>query len=309
MKLFLLTITQLFIASLMFGQTYFEVEGKQIKAGSIKTIYEFQCSFEDSFSLYLTDSIIQYENSTNTISKKISYSFYPSTTEPAIHIRYTTVNGQDSLNKYYSGNTIKTIYRRDYDGAGRRVYYGVREFNADSTFEDTYEDFYEYRDSLIETGKIEILTGYTLNTHGEKNYFSNATFIEYDHKGRKIKKYKPNDPMSETTTYAYDENDSLISHKIDGWEMLETNEEHINTKCDIMDEFTFEKTDYNSVKQLIYQLFSDNKIPLAMEECEFYFQKLISSDKQTELRIIKMKAHRRLDLYERKVLFITSQQL
>lgn len=308
MKLFLLAITQLLIASQMFGQTYFDIEGNQIKTGTISRTYNFAYSVGDTFSLFLTDSIIQYVNSTKTIIKTISYSGYRKSTEPSINIKYTTTSGQDSLSKHYSGDRLIMIYQTKFDNAGRIIYYGMKDFNADSTYDRGFEWFYEYRDSLIETGKIEIQTIFVDDAYGDKR-FHFRVLNEYDNKNRKIKEVresKPNDPMAQTTIYTYNDNDSLISEKVDGMEMLSTKGKHKNTKCDIENEYSFVLTDYNSIKQLIHQLLIDNKKLLTTDKCENYFYTLISNDRQTKLTLVKRQPYW---CEGRKVTFTTNIKL
>ncbi|MBL1181571.1 MAG: hypothetical protein D8M18_10795 [Bacteroidetes bacterium] len=292
----------------MLGQSFFEADSIQIKTGAISRTYNFAYSFRDSLTLFFTDSVVQYSNDKKTIVKTISYSGYNKKSEPAINIKYFGVNGRDSISKHFYEGKPSMTYKTNYDNIGRIIYYGMKDFNADSTYDRGFEWFYEYRDSSISTGKIEIQTIFVDDAAGDKR-FHFRVLNEYDNKNRKIKEIResePNDPTAQITIYTYNDQDSLISVNVGGMETLSVIEKHINTKCDIENEYSFVATDYNSIKQFIHQLLIDNKNPLTKDKCENYFLTLISFDKQTRLKILKQQPYH---CGGRKVIFSTTIQL
>lgn len=308
MKLFFLTIIQFLITSQLLGQSFFEADGIQIKTGAISKTYYFDYSFSDSLALFFTDSVMQYSNEKKTIVKIISYSGYNKKNEPSIQIEYFDINGRDSISKHFNEGKPSMIYQRKYDTTGRIIYYGMEDYNADSTYDRGFEWFYEYRDSIIVTGKIEIQTIFVVDTCGDKK-FHFRVFNIYDCKNRKIKEIRasePNDPTAQITIFTYNDQDSLISVNVGGMETLSVKEKHINTKCDIENEYSFVDTDYDSVKQLIRQLLCENENLLTKAKCENYFLTLISLDKQIRLKILKRQPYH---CGGRKVIFRTTMHL
>jgi hypothetical protein len=289
MKLFLLTIIQFLISSQLLGQTFFEADGKQIMTGSIIRTYNFSYSFGDSLTLFFVDSVVQYSNTQKSIVKTISYSDYNQKSEALIQIQYFGINGRDSISKHFKGDKPSMIYQNKYDNLGRIIYYSMKDFNADAAFDQSFKWFYDYRDSSIGEEKIEIQTIFYENDSGDKR-FNFRVLNFYDSKNRKVKELResePNDPMSQITLYSYNDKDSLISEKVDGMEMIAAKGKHINTKCDVENEYSFGATDYYSVKQLIHQKLTDNKKYLITDKCENYFYTLISYDQQTKLTLVK----------------------
>lgn len=296
------------IASQLLGQSFFEADDKKIKTGTISRIYNFSYSFGDTLTIFFDDSILQYSNTNQTIVKKISYSNYNEKSKPSTQIEYLGINGRDSISKHYNDGKPSKIYQTRYDNIGRIIYYGMKDLNADSTSDHSFELFYEYRDSSISTGKIEIQTIFVDDAFGDKRYHFRV-LNEYDNKNRKVKEVREseaNDPMAQITIYTYNNKDSLISEKVDGVETLSAQEKHINTKCNIESEYSFVATDYNSIQQLIYQLLIENKKLLTNNQCENYFLTLISYNKQTRLTIEKRQPYW---CGGRKVVFITKTPL
>lgn len=299
---------QFLIASQLLGQSFFEADDKKIKTGTISKIYNFSYSFGDNLTIFFDDSILQYSNTNQTIVKKISYSNYNEKSKPSIQIEYLGINGRDSISKHFNDGKPSKIYQTCYDNVGRIIYYGMKDLNADSASDHSFELFYEYRDSSISTGKIEIQTIFVDDAFGDKRYHFRV-LNEYNSKNRKVKEMREseaNDPMAQITIYTYNNKDSLISEKVDGVETLSAQEKHINTKCNIESEYSFVATDYNSIQQLIYQLLIENKKLLTDNQCENYFLTLISYNKQTRLTIEKQQPYWRGG---RKVVFITNTQL
>lgn len=308
MKRFFLTSIQILIVSQLLGQTFFEADGRQIKTGAISTAYNFSYSFSDSLTLFFADSVVQYSDAKKTIVKTVSYSGFNKSSEPSIKIEYFGTNGRDSISKHFNEGKPSMTYQTNYDNIGRIIYYGMKHFNADSTYDRGFEWFYEYRDSSISTGKIEIQTIFVDDAYGAKR-FHFRVLNEYDNKNRKVKEVRErqaNDPLAQVTTYLYNEKDSLISEKVDGMETLQSSEKQINTKCDIENEYSFTTTDFNSIKQLTRQLLFDNKKLLTTDRCENYFLTLIATDKQTRLTLVKRKPYH---CEGRQVYFSTTQTL
>lgn len=308
MKPFFLTIIQFLIISQLLGQSFFEVDSVQIKTKTISRIYNFSYAFKDSLSLLLTDSVLQYSSDKKTIVKTISYSVYDKKSEPAIQIKYLDIIGRDSISKHFYEGKLSMTYQQKYDTVGRIIYYGMKDHVADSTYDRGFEWLYEYRDSIIVTGKIEIQTIFVVDTNGDKR-FHFRVFNIYDNKNRKIKEIRasePNDPTAQITIYTYNDQDSLIFVNYWGDETFSEKEKHINTKCDIENEYSFVDTNYDSVKQLIQQLLWENKNLLTKAKCENYFLTLVSFDKQTRLKIIKQQPYH---CGGRKVIFRTTTQL
>lgn len=305
MKLFFLTIINFLLTSQLMGQSIFEADGKQINTGTITKTYNFAYSFNDSLILFFVDSVVQYSNAKKTIIKTISCSGYNKKREPSVKIEYFGINGRDSISKHFNEGKLSMTYKTNYDNLGRIIYYGMKDFNADSTYDRGFEWYYVYRDSIISTGKIEIQTIFVDDAYGDKR-FHFRVLSEYDNKKRKIKETresKANDPLAQITIYTYNDKDNLISEKIDGMESLSSKEKHTNTKCDIETEYSFVATDYNSIKQLIHQLLMDNKKLLTTDKCENYFFTLFAPDKQTRLTLVKHTPYRE----GRRVIFTTTK--
>lgn len=297
----------LLLTSPLLGQAFFEADGKQIPTGSITKIYNFSYAYKDSLKLFLDDSTVQYFNTNNTITKTETYSEYFKTSVPTVQIHYFGTQGRDSVSKIFHKGKLYLMYKYKYDKIGRIIYYGIKEFNTDSSYNRSSERFYEYRDSSISTGKIQIQTVFFVNdAYGEKKIIYKV-ITEYDKKKRKIKETqesKANDPLAQITIYTYNEKDSLISKKIDGMETLNSIIKRTNTKCDTETEYSFLSTDYISIKQLTYQLLTENIKLLTTDECEYFLNKLIATEKQTRLTIIKHKPY-----YEgRRVIFTTTKK-
>ncbi len=306
MKLILLLIAQLLIALQLFSQKYFDVEGEQIKIGTISRTYNFAYSLDDTFSLFLADSVIEYVNNIKTIKKTISYSVYDKPTEPSINIKYTTARGQDSLSKHYSGDKLNMIYQTSYDNAGRIVYYGMKDFNSDLQYSRGFEWFYEYRDSSISTGKIEIQTIFVSDANGYKRFHFKVLNV-FDIKNRKIREVRdPDNVDADIIEYVYNDYDSLVSKKHNNQDETLEKGKKINTICDIENEYFFNTTDYYSIRKLINQLLINNKISLTNQKCENYFFTLTSKRQKAMLTFIKRKPYW---CEGQKIIFTITQQL
>lgn len=305
MKPFFLPIIIFLHTSQLLGQSIFEVDGMQVNTGAVTKTYNFAYSFNDSLILFFVDSVVQYSNAKKTILKTISYSGYNKKSEPSVKIEYFGINGRDSISKHFNEGKLSMTYKTNYDNLGRIIYYGMKDFNADSTYDRGFEWFYEYRDSIISTGKIEIQTIFVDDAYGDKR-FHFRVLSEYDNKKRKIKETREsiaNDPFAQITIYTYNDKDSLISEKIDGMEFLSSKEKHTNTKCDIETEYSFVATDYTSIKRLIHLLLMDNKKMFTTDKCVSYFLTLFAPDKQTRLTLVKHKPYRE----GRRVIFTTTK--
>lgn len=286
MKRLLTTTLLTFLTAHLFGQADFSVEGRTVKTGSIVKTYNFYYQSQDSISLFFSDSTITFCNPAKTITKQISYS--KTDKEPSTRIEYFKTSGEDSISKHFSGDELSMIYTTRFDNIDRIVYYGMKYFNAVSTYDSGFEWTYEYRDSLISTGNIVIQTVFVANDKGGKD-FHFRILNEYDKKNRKIKEIREsqmNDPMAYITTYKYDDKDSLIEESVDGIGNVLPSK-HINTPCDMEVEKSLAVSNFGELNNLVRQLLIENEKMLNSKKCEDYFCTYISPDKQMTLNIIK----------------------
>ena len=290
MKRLLTTILLTFFAAHLFGQANFFVEGRIVKTGSIVKSYNFYYQSQDSISLFFSDSSIIFINPAKTVKKEVTFS--KTGKEPYTRVEYFRTNGEDSISKHFSGDKLNMVYTTRFDNLDRIVYYGMKDFNAGSTYDRSFEWAYEYRDSIISTGKIVIQTVFVANDKGGKD-FHFRILNEYDKKNRKIKETresKTNDPMAQITTYKYDDKDSLIEEKTDGIE-TELSSQHISTPCDTEAERQLTISNFQSINNLVKQLLIENKKIINSDRCENFIYKYNSPDKQTQLIIRKVKPY------------------
>lgn len=290
-----------FLAAYSYGQANFLVEGRAVKTGSIVKSYNFYYQYQDSISLLFSDSSIIFTNPEKTIKKEISYS--KTDKEPYTRVEYFRTNGEDSISKHFSGDKLNMIYTTRFDSLDRRVYYSMKDFNADSTYDPSFNDTYIYKDSMINTGKISIQT---VLSDEEFNF---RVLSYHDKRNRLIKEVResqPMDSMAQITIYSYNEKDSLISEKVDGMEVLHSNAKHINSRCDIEVEKSFTFSNFSDINNLVKQLLNENKKMLTSKKCENYFCKYISVDKQMTLSIIKRQPYW---CEGRRVIFTITQTL
>lgn len=290
-----------------FGQTSFLVERQKIKTGTIVKTYNFNYQFHDTVKFYLADSTIIFSNPQKTIIKTITYS--PFSKEPSVEIEYLRTNGEDSISKHFIGNRLAVIYETRFDKLNRIIYYARRDFGPgyDAGFVWTYD----YKDSIISTGKISIQSVFVDDDFGNKR-FHFRVLSEYDQRNRKIKEIREtqaNDPSAQITKYIYDSMGSLIERNIETEgiiNILSLAAKNTKSKCDEEDMFIFPYRSFSEVKNIIRKALNDKKIYLTTEECENYFYVLSSLDKQTKLTILKRKPYRHEG---RRAIFTTTRRI
>ncbi|MES2727639.1 MAG: hypothetical protein V4643_11095 [Bacteroidota bacterium] len=283
MKQSLIIIVLIFFATHLFGQANFLVEDKIVNVGSMNKTYNFGYQYKDSISLYFMDSAVEFINPTKTIIKETSYSIMDSKSNT--RIQYLKTNGEDSVEKHFKGENLNTVYETKLDSIGRIVYYAMKDFMDDNK---TFVWTYEYNDSIISTGKIEIQTVFVNDTYGNKQ-FHYRVLSEYNQKHKKVKETRQSeikDTMPLITAYKYDRNNRLISKSVDGIENI-LPIKHVNTTCDIELEEVLTVSNFKEVNNLVKQLLLKNKKMLTTDKCKNYRCKYISPDKQNTLVIVK----------------------
>lgn len=283
MKQFIIIVMLYFFATHLFGQANFLVEGKIVNVGSMNKTYNFAYQYKDSISLYFMDSTVEFINPTKTIIKEIHYSIMDS--QPNVRIQYLKTNGEDSIEKHFKGENLNTVYETKVDTLGRIIYYAMKDFMDDNK---TFVWTYEYTDSIISTGKIEIQTVFVNDTYGNK-HFHFRVLNEYNQDNMKVKEIRESeikDTMPLITAYKYDRNNKLISEEEDGIENI-LPIKHVNTTCDIELEKVLTVSNFKDINNLVKQLLLKNKKMLTTNKCKNYVCKYISPDKQNILAIIK----------------------
>jgi hypothetical protein len=246
----------------MFGQSFFDAEGNQIKVGTYKKSYNFYYEIHDTLSLFFSDSIETFSNSDSTIVKSITYSKFEK--QPHTRLEYFRTNKKDSISKHFIGDNLSCIYETRFDSLDRIVYYALKNFDPEQSYSD-FEDTYEYRDSIANKEKFLIQAIYQKGNFGGKE-FLRRDIMKYDDNG--IPKY----------FYEYEFDNS------------EHNKQK-NTKCWQESEKTFTVLNFNGIKSLIKQMLQENKKLLTTNRCENLIYTYVSPDKQTNLTIIKRKPY------------------
>ncbi|MES2381175.1 MAG: hypothetical protein V4538_09045 [Bacteroidota bacterium] len=283
MKQFIIIVMLYFFTTHLFGQANFLVEGKIVNVGSMNKTYNFAYQYKDSISLYFMDSTVEFINPTKTIIKETHYSIMDS--QPNVRIQYLKTNGEDSIEKHFIGENLKTVHETKVDSLSRIIYSAMTDvMNNNKTFEWTYE----YTDSIISKGKIAIQTVFINDFYGCKR-FQFRVLEEYSQKSLMIKRIlesKLNDPTPIVSEYKYDTNNKLISEEEDGIEDIFPIK-HVNTTCDIELEKVLTVSNFKDINNLVKQLLLKNKKMLTTNKCKNYVCKYISPDKQNTLVIIK----------------------
>jgi hypothetical protein len=276
-----------FFTTTLLGQSNFLVEGQTIKTGTIIKTYNFGYQSNDNISLFFSDSTIEYSNPSKTVVKKTS--FTGSKTQPLTNIQYFRTNGEDSISKHFNGDDLTMIYETKFDNLDRIVVYSMTDLR-DST--NGFIWTYEYQDSIISTGKIVIQTIYVNDDNGEKK-FHFRVLNEFDMKNRIVKETresKVNDPDAYVTNYSYDNNNQLIDEEI----VIIENENKIDQQiipCHQEILRDLKVSNFTEIKNLIEKLLLENMQMLNSNDCENYFCKYVSLDKQSYLSIVKRKPY------------------
>jgi hypothetical protein len=245
------------------GQSTFVVDGLSVKVGSVTCKYQFGVDFRDTLKLILMDSVITYSNPEKTIIKTEEYSVNRDV--PSVRIEYLTNDGKDSIVELFRGDVLNSVFTFDYDSLGRRSRFSLNNLKESSS---GFESIYNYKDSLISTGKISIQT---IETNSAYRY---RVYTEFDSNGRKINEYhgdSMNDPFAEKISYLYDELDELVG------EVLLSSEEGIDTlwynqprKIDLCNnEFKLDyiSRDLNKMKTKLRELVSKHETVIKSGDC------------------------------------------
>ena len=215
-----------------------------------------------------------------------------SDSQPYISVEYLRTNGEDSISKYFSVDKLTKIYETKYDSQNRIIYYGLKDLQADPTYDQSFEWTYEYRDSITNKSKIVIQTIFNTNKKGGKD-FHFRVLSEYDNKNRKVKdtrESEPSDPMAQITAYKYDDKDSLIEEKTDGI-TVDIFNKHINEPCNKEINRQLKTSDYTSIKNLVKKILSEIKETINSSNCKTLVYKYNSSDKQIQLIVRKVQPY------------------
>ncbi|NMC99591.1 MAG: hypothetical protein GYA62_07725 [Bacteroidales bacterium] len=183
-------------------------------------------------SIIFTDSIETFFNNDSSIVKSTTYSKFNK--RPSTRLEYFRKNKEDSISKHFLGDTLRCIYETRFDSSDRIVYYALKNYYPDSS--SGFEWNYEYRDSLLNTGKVLIQTIFVTDDFNVRQFHFRVLSI-YDGKNRKIKEIresKTNDPWAQITTYIYNDKDSVVEERVftAGIENVFSNQKSPkNTKC------------------------------------------------------------------------------
>lgn len=250
----------LLLAADVFGQKSFLAEGRAVPTGSFTKTYSFSYRYGDSLEVYFHDSAIVFKNPNATIVKNVSRLTYSNTI--FTEIQYFGSKGKDSVSKHYLDRKLSKIYKTLYDSLDRPKYYGMKDYLATKTNDDSFEWFYEYKDSVADSEIIDIQTVYVKDRAGLKKF----------HFNRKMKRSKEG-----KISYQYKQN--LPSLKPD------------NSRCFF--ETTKEIGDLNfaAAKELIESTIKENKKKIVSEECQDFVRTYCSADKNSKLIITKIKPY------------------
>lgn len=294
MKYSTMALLTILLNTFNYGQSSFNVEGKSVKTGSLVKTYNFYYQTKDSISLFFSDSITTFTNPAYTIKKEISYSGRDK--EPSTRIEYLKTNKNDSICKLFSGDKLAMVYETRFDKLDRIIYYAMKRFWPNDGEDDGFEWTFDYKDSLIDFGKLTTQTVFVDDAYGDKR-FHFRVISEFDRKNRKIKETREsevNDSMAQITTYVYDINDKLLEERVktNGHEnVFPHTKNHIDSPCDITKERIFIASKFSDFRPLIKQLLFENNEMLNSNNCENFICRYISPDKQIQIIIRKIKPY------------------
>ena len=115
----------------LWGQTFFEVEGKKVLLAELIKGYQFSFKFKDSSNLFLIDSVITFSNSQKTIVKEIKYSNIRK--ENYTTINYSKIYNGYSFSKHFDNGKLRFIYDTQVDSLNNTIYDKIEEYLGDST--------------------------------------------------------------------------------------------------------------------------------------------------------------------------------
>ncbi len=288
----------------LWGQTFFEVEGKKVLLAELTKGYKFSFKFKDSSNLFLIDSVITFSNSQKTIMKEVKYSNVRK--ENYTTINYSKIYHGYSFSKHFDNGKLRFIYETQVDSLNNTIYDKREEYLGDSTHRTNSLACFYYRDSLKSEGKIRIQTCYSGDAFSN-NLIEYRRLIFFDERNRIMKEVNNMD----STIYFYDEKDSLISKKYYSFELLDDgfeellNSKHVNSQCDSEYVYTFLNTDFENVKNEIVKLLFEHKSYLTNYDCRECLLSFISNDSLIKLIIHRQK---RNSLHGEELIYFTITQ-
>lgn len=227
----------------LWGQTFFEVEGKKVLLAELIKGYQFSFKFKDSSNLFLIDSVLIFSNFQKTIVKEVKYSNVRK--ENYTTINYSKIYNGYSFSKHFDNGKLRFIYETQVDSLNNTIYDKREEYLEDSTHRTGSEFCYYYKDSFTSEGKIRIQTCFSGDAFST-NLIEDRKLIFFDKKNIRMKELDNMD----STLYFHDEKDSLISKKYYSYELLDDaveellNTKHVNSQCDSEYVYTFLNTDF-----------------------------------------------------------------
>ena len=261
----------------LWGQTFFEVEGKKVQLAEITKEYQFAYKFRDGSNLFLIDSVLIFSNSKKTIVKEIRYNNIIRKENYSI-INYSKIYNGYSFSKHFKNEKLRFIYETQVDSLNNVIYDKREEYLEDSTHRTGSESCFYYKDSLTSEGKIRIQTCFSGDAFSD-NRIEYRSLIFFDKRNRIMKEVDNMD----STLYFYDEKDSLISKKYYSYELLDDgveellNTRHVNSPCDSEYVYSFINTDFENVKKEIVKLLFEHKSYLTNYDCRECLLKFIST--------------------------------
>lgn len=244
-----------YIPALSFAQQFFYPEGVKTELGKTEILYGFD--FDMNQILTLTDSSITHINPTGDIIQTYTYTRFPKKISEAIY--YKRTDGQDSLIKRFKYGELSGISSFQYDSQHRTIYHDFIDLDTAYDYNTSYQNFYEYKDSLAADGIYTTLYAYTKNGNSDKKLLS-------------VRQYPAIQPT-------YDEEDTVLPVN----ELI----------CDYQEERHFVKIKYTEVLLAAKELLKKYHESLSYQSpCKNFWVLQESPDKQTWLLLLKRKPYR-----------------
>ncbi|PSK93150.1 hypothetical protein [Taibaiella chishuiensis] len=260
MKRYLL-IFLLLLSVDVFGQKSFFAEGKAVPIGSITKWYSFSYEYGDSLAVYFKDSTVIFKNPNATIVKSVSRSNHSNT--QFTEIQYFGNKGKDSVSKHFDGKKLSMIYKTLYDNLDRPQYYGMKDYQATKTYDRSFEWFYEYKDSIVGNGIIDIQTVYVKDHAGPKRFHFNRK-MKRNKEGKISYQYKQDLPSSQPG----------------------------NAPCFFETSKDIGDLNFATAKDIIESAIKENKKKIISDECQDFVRTYRSADGDTKIIITKTKPYR-----------------
>lgn len=242
-----------YIPALSIAQQFFYPEDVKTELGKTEILYGFD--FDMNHTLTLTDSSITHINPAGDIIQTYAYTRFSKKISEAIY--YKRTDGQDSLIKRFKYGELSGISSFQYDSQHRTTYYDFIDLDTAYNGNTSYQNFYEYKDSLAADGIYTTLYAYTKNGNGDKELQS-------------VKQYAPIQPK-----YEEEEDTALPVNEL---------------ICDYQEERHLVKIKYTEVLLAAKELLTEYKEHLSYESpCENFQVLQESPDKQTWFLLQKRK--------------------